>query len=212
MSLNRRILAGLGVVVLIGYVATATGVVHSVPRLSLLVGFALGPLAILGVLRLTAELSPSPDPATLRVARLFLVTAFTLLTLMVVLQQMVQLQFRHFLAAAPDAATVATLGLVFKGVNLIQLGVDVAFDLFYTLGMIALALLLYRHPAFGRLVGGFGILSATGLLALNLVAFPYVPTEAGLVDLGPVTGLWWLGVIMLQIRRVRRGPPALAAA
>lgn len=89
---------------------------------------------------------------------------------------------------------------------------DVAFDVFYCVGLMMLAAALARHPAFGRAVAVFGFISAAGLLALNLVAFPYTPSEAGLVDLGPVTGVWWLLVIVLQIRRMRRGRVRLAPA
>jgi hypothetical protein len=60
--------------------------------------------------------------------------------------------------------------------------------------------IMYRHPDFGRLLGGFGVVSASALLLLNLWAFPYPPADSGLIDLGPLTGVWWLAVIV-QIKR-----------
>jgi hypothetical protein len=35
---------------------------------------------------------------------------------------------------------------------------------------------------------------AVALLALNLAAFPENPGDAGLIDVGPLVGLWYLGV------------------
>lgn len=72
--------------------------------------------------------------------------------------------------------------------------------MFYCLGIIALSAVMYREPSFGRLLGGFGVVSAAALLVLNLATFPHGPSSSGLIDLGPVTGLWWLCVI-IQIRR-----------
>jgi hypothetical protein len=85
-------------------------------------------------------------------------------------------------------------------VNLVQLGADVAFDVFYCLGMILYGAVFYRTAGFGRLLGVGGIVAAGGLLAMNLASFPYVPAESGLVDLGPVTGAWWVLVILRLIR------------
>ena len=136
----------------------------------------------------------------LRVGTTFLIVAFALLNLMLVVQQMVRLQFRQFRLAAGDASQAALLDAVFKGTNLIQLGIDVSFDVFYCLGVIALSAVMYREPGFGRVLGAFGIVSAAALLVFNLATFPYGPADSGLVDLGPVTGIWWLCVIV-QIKR-----------
>jgi hypothetical protein len=98
------------------------------------------------------------------------------------------------------------LDVVFKGTNLIQQGIDVSFDVFYCLGMIVLAAVLYRHRDFGRILGGLGVMSAAGLLVLNLWTFPYPPANSGLLDLGPPTGVWWL-LVCVQIQRVLRRAP-----
>jgi hypothetical protein len=63
---------------------------------------------------------------------------------------------------------------------------------------------MFRHEDFGRLIGGFGMLSGAALLAFNLATFPYIPAESGLVDLGPVTAIWWLAVILQLFRLDRR--------
>lgn len=212
MSRADRLAAGLGIALLLFYLATTTGIVGDTSKVTLALAFAIGPVAIVGIHRLAGSLSGGGDGASLRMARLFLVTAFVLFTVMIVVQQMIGLQFRGFLAAAPDVASAQALRTVFKGVNLVQLALDAAFDIFYCIGVVTLATVLYRHPGFGRPIGALGVASGAALLVFNLVAFPLVPAEAGLVDLGPVTGVWWLLVIARQVRLKRQRPPALRAA
>ena len=140
----------------------------------------------------------------MQTGKVFLLIGFSLFTLMVVVQQMVFMQFHEFRSHAGTNTDMDTLNLVFKGVNLIQLGIDVAFDIFYCLGIIFLSVAMFRHTDFGRVIGAFGVISATALLLMNLAAFPYVPDESGLIDLGPLTGIWWLLVIGQMVRlRIR---------
>ncbi|MGE0352161.1 MAG: hypothetical protein AB7I33_04355 [Gemmatimonadales bacterium] len=212
MNTTERWIAAAGVLILLVYLTTATGLVTDTGRLTLVLVFAIGPGAIVGILQIIDRLAPTTGPAVTRLCRTFLVTAFALFTLMIVVQQTVAMQLRDLRAAAPDAAAAQTLGLIYRGVNLVQLGIDVTFDIFYCIGVIILAAAMFRHRDFGRLIGILGIVSGAGLLILNLASFPYVPAESGLVDLGPVTGVWWLLVIVQMFRSRRRQPPEVAVA
>jgi hypothetical protein len=53
------------------------------------------------------------------------------------------------------------------------------------------------------IVGAAGVAIAVGLLALNLYTFPTPPAEAGLVDLGPAVGLWYLVVTVMLLSSLR---------
>jgi hypothetical protein len=196
---RRLFFAISGIAAIAVYLSTSLGFVHDNGNLILSLVFGIGPIAIVGVHRLLGGLG-DPGSPLLRVCRSFLVSAFVLFTLMVVVQQMVLLQFREMSVAA-DPSSVESLRLMFRGVNVVQLGIDVAFDIFYALGTLSLALLLYRHEDFGRVIGLAGMVTAGALLVVNLAAFPHVPAERGLVDLGPVTAVWWLLVIAAQVRR-----------
>jgi hypothetical protein len=96
----------------------------------------------------------------------------------------------------------------------VQLGIDVCFDIFYCLGMILMSLVMVRDEAFGPLIGGSGAALGAALIALNLYTFPTPPDSAGLVDLGPVTGIWWIVVIvrMVQLERRARSAPEASQA
>ena len=89
---------------------------------------------------------------------------------------------------------------VFKTANLTQMSLDVVWDIFISLGTILFALSMLSHPKLGKIIGGVGILIGIGLLVLNIYTFPIPPGEAGLIDLGPFTALWYLAVtIMISI-------------
>jgi hypothetical protein len=199
---TQLVLELVGVGVLLVYLLGALNIVPIIgtERITLALVFAIGPVAIVAVLGIHELLRSAPSPFWLRVGTTFLIVAFALFNVMLVVQQMVRLQFREFRVGTSDPGETALLDAVFKGTNLVQLGVDVSFDVFYCLGVIALSAVMYRDPRFGRLLGGFGVISAAGLLVFNLATFPHAPAESGLVDLGPLTGLWWLFVI-IQIKR-----------
>ncbi len=192
----------VGVGALVVYLLAALDVLPIIgsERITLALVFAIGPIAIVAVLGIHELLRSSPSIFWLRVGSTFLIIAFALLNLMLVVQQMVRLQFAQFRLVTGDASQAAILDAVFKGTNLVQLGMDVSFDVFYCLGVIALSAVMCQDPRFGRVLGGFGMVSAAALLALNLATFPYGPADSGLVDLGPVTGIWWICVIV-QIKR-----------
>jgi hypothetical protein len=212
MSAQRlpRWLAVAGVLVIAAYLGSTTGLLPA-DRLVLIPVFALGPVAVVGMLSIHERLAGGRPTLALHAGIVLLVIAFTLFTLMVVVQQTVALQFRDLRASA-DAPTAELLRTIFTGVDFVQLGIDVAFDLFYCAGMTLVAFVMFRHPSYGRWLGGFGMALALILLALNLATFPYVPAESGLIDVGPVTGVWWLLVIVQMVRNDRAARAVVAGA
>ncbi len=78
----------------------------------------------------------------------------------------------------------------------VWLGVDVAWDVYIALGTLLFAVAMERHPRFGRWFAWPGLVLSVALLALNFYTFPIPPAEAGLIDLGPAVGLWYLAVTL----------------
>jgi hypothetical protein len=104
-----------------------------------------------------------------------------------------------------DGATDSTeraLHAAFEAANGIQLGLDVAWDVFLVLGTVLLAMNMWRHPRFGRAIAATGIAIAVALIAINLATFPEPPGHAGLVDPGPFIGLWY---VVASVRLLRSG-------
>ncbi len=82
----------------------------------------------------------------------------------------------------------------------VDLGLDVAWDVYAVLGTVLFAWNMLHHPRFGRVFGVVGLVFATALAALNLATFPTPPGNAGLVDLGPLVALWYVAVSVQMLR------------
>jgi len=83
----------------------------------------------------------------------------------------------------------------------VDLGLDVAFDVFVGIGTTLFGWCMLKDPRFGQILGGAGILVGTVvILGFNFATFPLPPAEGGLFDPGIVTGLWYLAVVIMMIR------------
>jgi hypothetical protein len=87
----------------------------------------------------------------------------------------------------------------------IDLGLDVAFDVFIGLGTLLFGWVMLKDPRYGRVVGGLGVIvGGVIILGFNFWTFPTPPRDAGLFDPGPVSGLWYLLVVLMTLRLVLR--------
>lgn len=118
------------------------------------------------------------------------------------------------------AASNAIAGALFAGMILVQLaaghrdedsytqpvwlGLDVAWDIYIGVGTLLFAAATYTHPWFGKAIGISGISIALLLLVLNLWTFPTPPASAGLFDVGPLVGSWYLVVTLAASRGLWR--------
>ena len=75
-------------------------------------------------------------------------------------------------------------------------GLDVAWDLYVGIGTILFALCMFGRRGLGVWFAVPGLLISIIFLIFNISTFPKPPDTAGLVDLGPLVGLWYLGVYM----------------
>lgn len=190
---------GLGVAVLLIYVNFATDTIRFPTLVSVALAFAIGPAAIGGMLEMYRTLGANHPAPVLQLAITFLVIGFSLLTLMLVVQQAIFIGFPQL-----SEESAAGYDVTWTGLNLVQLGIDVAFDIFYSLGLMLLGLCLARHPHYGKVTGYLGSFLGLALLVLNISTFPLPPANQGLIDVGPYTALWWLVVIAQGVWSERR--------
>lgn len=86
------------------------------------------------------------------------------------------------------------------------LGLDVAFDAFIALGTLLFAINMIRDPRFGKVIGWAGVFIAVVMLyGANIYYFPDPPYAHGFPHVGLATGLWYLVVVVLFARILRRG-------
>lgn len=166
--------------------------------------FAFGPLYALGAYSIGCFLLESCDGPMLRLSILMNVIAGVVVNAMAVVQSTIFTFTRRFLAGAESEAERDLINEVWRGVNSVQLGLDVCWDIWVSLGTATLALALLRLPL-PRWLCVAGAAVALSALGLNLWTFPAPPAESGLIDLGPGIGVWYgLLVVALIVRSVRR--------
>jgi hypothetical protein len=155
---------------------------------------AFGPLLAAASLGLYHVLVATGNTILLQLAVMFNILGASIFTMM----GLVQLAIRFKLQTVGENTPIPpALPATLVGV---QLGMDVAWDIFIGLGTLLFALNMIRDPRFGWIPGLFGILIALGLIVLNLLTFPIPPAEKNLIDLGPFVGLWYLAVTILVIK------------
>jgi hypothetical protein len=127
-----------------------------------------------------------------QLAALSNIIAGVLFNLMTIVQLSVNLSIDDLMASAEGGIAESTMKWVWRVVDRVQLGMDISWDFFIGAGTILFGIAMLKHPRFGRIFGGAGILVGLLLLGFNFATFPVPPDSAGLVDLGPVLGLWYL--------------------
>lgn len=164
---------------------------------------AFGPLLSLASIGLYHLLKLHEKTVTAQIAAGANLIAGSILNMMLIVQLAISMSMRDYVDKAADAATKSTLELIWKAVDKVQLGLDVSWDIFISVGTLLLALNMLKHPRFGKILGGIGALLAVLLLGFNLYTFPIPPANANLIDFGPFVGLWYLVVSIQTLRSLK---------
>jgi hypothetical protein len=174
-------------------------------RASYLVFMAFGPLFCVSVFALRMFLRQEHPSIALDVAALLLVIAGAINTLMAAMQGALRIYFSdlpHGESVPAAAHTAWKMG--FHSGNSLQLGADMAWDVFVLSGVAILGMALLRHPRFGAWFGWPAILIGVAGLMLNSATFPTPPAEGALFDIGPFVGLWFAATTVRIIILLRQ--------
>ncbi len=202
-----RVTTVLGVLACVSYLV-ATQVPIS-PAVNYGFFFAFGPLLAATGLGLFRFLQRGCDGVRLQMASLFMVLAGAAVTMMATMQATLRTRFADLRAAGLDPEpTRAVLRLV----DASQLGVDIAFDLFVATATFLLGTVLWRAPRFGPLWGACAMVVGVCGLAFNMLTFPDNPGTAGLIDPGPLFGVFFAAFTIRLLTLWRGAGPALGAA
>lgn len=126
------------------------------------------------------------DGTANRLGFVFAVAAFTTVLGMVVVQLAVGAAMPE-ISQGLDAATAKALR---RGLRMVDLGLDVAWDLLIGAALACLGAALCRRRGFGRGWGVPAVALGVALVLLNAATFPWPPGDRGLVDIGPAIGLF----------------------
>jgi len=160
---------------------------------------AFGPLGIVAFLGLHRSLTAERSSVMSQIATIFGCTAFVLVDAMLIVQGTVNMRMGKMYLSASPAEQPIILSL-YRGLRSIDLGLDLAWDVFIAIAVFLYGIVMIRNRHFGRLLGISGILIAAALLLLNAATVPTPPGSAGLVDLGPLLFLW---ILLVSVQLVR---------
>lgn len=166
-------------------------------RISYLVFMAFGPLFCVSVFALRNILKQELSSVAIDVATLLLVIAGAINTLMAAMQGSLFIYFNdlpHGESVVETTHTAWEMG--YHSGNALQLGADMAWDVFLFSGVFILGTAVLRHPRFGSLFGWSAIIIGSAGLILNSLTFPIPPAEGQLIDVGPLVGIWFGAVVV----------------
>ena len=119
---------------------------------------------------------------------------------MIIVQLAVNAGFRE-VAQGLDGHAAATLK---RGLRLIDQGLDVAWDMLIGTALVFSGVAVRRRRGLGP---GWAIplvALGIGLVALNVATFPWPPASRGLIDIGPLIGLFEIALAARLVALGRR--------
>ncbi len=182
-----------GVCGLLGGIMYALAAFAPLPDiLSYAAAFAFGPLLSVSAVGLYHVLAAHRDSPLLQIATLFAIAGGITVLLMLTTQQSIFGIMDSAMKRAGDETAKGHAKMVLNGLNSVHWGLDVAWDVLISTAVILFGVSMLRHLAFGRILGGAGILFGGLLLVFNLYYFPTPPASVDSIDWGPVVALWML--------------------
>jgi hypothetical protein len=92
---------------------------------------------------------------------------------------------------------------IWKSFNQVYFGLDVAWDVYIFFGTLLFAIGIFDHPKFGKVLSVIGIIISILLISFNAISLPNPPANAGLIDMGPFIGLWYLALTIIMISSLK---------
>lgn len=171
------------------------------PAISFLLAMAWPILSIIFAFSAYKYISIQYQSISNQLAFLFTVIAFILVSIMISIQLVVRAGMEGSLNISSGVER-DTLMFISNSLRWIDLGVDLAWDLFLGVALLLLAIALKGHQKFGIWWSIPLALLALVLVVINLVTFPNPPDSMGLFDVGPIIAVF---IIVIAIRIIYLG-------
>lgn len=144
------------------------------------------------------------DGVANRLGFVFAALAFATVLAMIVVQMAVNASAGDVTKGLDDATAHALK----RGLRMIDLGIDVTWDILVGVALVFSGVAMRRRRGLGPGWGVVSIVLGVALIGLNAATFPWPPGDHGLFDIGPVVGLF---VAALGVRLVVLGRWAATA-
>jgi len=157
------------------------------PTVSFLLAMAWPILSIIFASSAYEYISIQNQSISNQLAFIFTCIAFILVSIMISIQLVVRAGMEESIINA-SSIEKDTLLLISYSLRWIDLGVDLAWDMFLGLALFLLSMAIKGHEKFGIWWSIPLALLATVLVVTNLLTFPNPPDSKGLFDVGPIVG------------------------
>jgi hypothetical protein len=172
--------------------------------LSYAAAFSFGPLLAVGAIGLYHCLALYRNSPLLQIAALFAIAGGVTVLIMLSTQQAIFSVTRSTANQLTDSSSKEIYKHIRQGLDSVQLGMDVAWDVLISASTILFGIAMLGNPRFGKIIGSLGILLGGLCLVFNLYYFPTPPADAGSIDWGPFVALWFVAVFVFLVRADRR--------
>jgi len=139
---------------------------------------------------LHAFVAAERESAANRLAFVFAVVAFATVLGMIVVQLAVGAGIAEITKGLDEPAATALR----RGLRLIDLGLDVAWDMLIGTALILWGVAMRRRTGLGPGWALPSVVMGVALIALNAATFPWPPGDRGLIDIGPFIGVFMLAL------------------
>lgn len=163
-----------------------------IDTIAIILAFAFGPFFMLSSLGLYYFLKKFNDTIILRIAILSNIVATAMVTMMLVVQQTLQEFHQRFKNSEDLGVSQEQLKWIFKEVNAVQLGIDLCWDIYISMGTFFFSLSMLKIPRMNKIISTLGMLFSFLLLTYNIIFFPEPPSEVGSIDFGPFVAIWYI--------------------
>lgn len=131
---------------------------------------------------------------------IFALLGFTIVACMISIQLAVKFGINEYISNTTDNRE--SFDLILKAIRLVDHGLDVAWDLFIGTSLLFLFAAIKGHSKFRLPWAIPALILGIVLIILNAYAFPWPPNTVGLIDIGPLIGLF---IIAISIRLILLG-------
>lgn len=122
-----------------------------------------------------------------QLAFLFTSIAFVLVSIMIAIQLVAKTGMNETIANA-QGNEQDILTAILTSLRWVDLGIDLAWDMFLGVALLFLSSAVFKHPRFGLWWSiPFAVLGIL-MIFLNLLTYPHPPDTQGIFDIGPVVG------------------------
>lgn len=166
--------------------------------------FAFAPLLGVGCTGLFYFLAQKDGAPRLRIAWVSAIAGCLLLLAMLTVQQSIFSTIQQFPKRGDGSVSTEFIA----GLDSIQLGLDVAWDIMISISLILFCYSMMRQSLFWKITGVIGLILGLLLLFFNLYYFPTPPAEANSIDWGPLVALWLLFVFAMLLTDQAKLKPA----